>query len=296
MARSLTTLVETSQPVVSPFGILSPAVEVVEDHSEYPEWISGYTYETPDGQTSAYLTSVLGTTNEETVIDINDPLDPVFRFYYPFGIRTKTLSSTFGTTPDKIRETAKNALDVVTQKSIEREFWMGTIAKNLTDTNDNRYLAQSGATDVTPTKGTAVKPHYGLALLEEALGNATIGSAGTIHGPISTASALKRVLHVDTTDGNKTLITPNGNTMVSGTGYTRVGPDGTTAPANQAWMYATGPVTVFLSDIFIVPEKQSQAVDTLQNNIAYYGERYAGVTWSTANLYAVLVDLTADYA
>jgi hypothetical protein len=275
MARSLTTLVETSQPVVSPFGILSPAVEVVEDHSEYPEWISGYTYETPDGQTSAYLTSVLGTTNEETVIDINDPLDPVFRFYYPFGIRTKTLSSTFGTTPDKIRETAKNALDVVTQKSIEREFWMGTI---------------------TPTKGTAVKPHYGLALLEEALGNATIGSAGTIHGPISTASALKRVLHVDTTDGNKTLITPNGNTMVSGTGYTRVGPDGTTAPANQAWMYATGPVTVFLSDIFIVPEKQSQAVDTLQNNIAYYGERYAGVTWSTANLYAVLVDLTADYA
>jgi hypothetical protein len=289
-------LVETTQPVVSPFGILSPAVTVTEDHGQNPEWISGYQYETPDAQTSAANTTVLGTTNEQSVVDVTNPASAAFRIYYPFGIRTKTLSSTFGTTPDVIRETAKNALDVVTQKSIEREFWEGAIAQLLTSPNDNRYLAQSGAADVTPTPGTAVKPHYGLALLEEALGNATIGSAGTIHGPITTSSALKRALHVDTTDGKKTLVTPNGNTFVSGAGYTRKGPSGANAPANQAWMYATGPVTVYLSDIFIVPEKISQAVDTSQNNIAYYGERYAGVTWSTTNLYAVLVDLTADYA
>lgn len=297
MARSLNSLVETTQPALSPFGILSSAVTVVEDHSEFPEWISGYTYETPDGQTSIANTTVLGTTSEESVVDVNDPVHPAFRFYFPFGIRSKTLSSTMGTTAEVIQKTAEDALAVATQKSIEREFWEGAIAKLLTSPNDNRYLAQSGAVDVTPTPGTAVKPHYGLALLEEALGNATIGSAGTIHTPISAGSALKRILHVAKgEDGKQALITPNGNTLVSGAGYTRVGPGGVAAPANQAWMYATGPVTILLSDVFIVPEKKFQAVDTAQNSFAYYGERYAGVTWSTANLYAVLVDLTADYA
>lgn len=295
MARSLTTLVETTQPFVSPFGILSPAVTLVEDSSDNPEWISGYMYETPDGQTSAANTTVLGSTQEESINDVNDPADPAYRWYYPFGIRTETLSSTFGTTPDKIEQTAKDALDIVTQKSIEREFWEGAIAKLLTD-HDNRYLAQSGAVDVTPTAGSAVKVRYGLALLEEALGNATIGSAGVLHAPISVASALKHGVHVDSVGGEKRLITPNGNTMVSGAGYTRLGPSGVAAPANQAWIFATGPVTVKLSKIFINPEKTFQAIDTAQNSIAYYGERYAGVTWSTTNLYAVLVDLTADYA
>lgn len=297
MARSNTTLVETAQPVVSPFGILSPAVTVVEDTSEYPEWSSGYTYETPDAQTSVANTTVLGTGNtESSVFDVTNPAAAPFRWYYPFGVRSKTLSSTFGTTPEKIEETAVKALEIVTQKSIEREFWEGAIAKLLTSGNDNRYLAQSGAVDVTPTQGTPVKVHYGLALLEEALGNATLGSAGTIHGPISTTSALKRALHVDTVDGEKVLVTPNGNTMVSGSGYTRVGPSGSAAPAGQAWMFATGPVTVKLSKVFVNPDKVYQSIDTSQNSIAYYGERYAGVTWSTTNLYAVLVDLTADYA
>lgn len=295
MARSDTTLVQTTPPLVSPFGILSPAVTLVEDDSDYPSWISGYQYETPDGQTSAANTTVIGTTVEESITDVNNPKSFAYRWYYPFGIRTATISTTFGTNPDLIKATTMKALALVTQKSIEREFWEGAIAKTLTD-NDNRYLAQSGAVDVTPTSGTAVKPHYGLALLEEALGNATLGSAGTIHGPVSTASALKRVLHVDTADGKKTLVTPNGNTMVSGTGYTRVGPSGVAAPTGQAWMFATGPVTVYLSKGFVNPTQKSQSVDTLQNSIGYYGERFAGVTWSTTNLYAVLVDLTADYA
>jgi len=152
------------------------------------------------------------------------------------------------------------------------------------------YLASSQSVDVTPTPGTAVKVRYGLALLEQAIASSPIGAQGVIHAPRDVATALR--LHKDGTTLRTNLDTP----VVAGVGYSKKGPSGADAPAGKAWMYATGPVSVRLGPTIITPAKLNQAVDIRINNIEYFVDRSAAVTWSTTDSYAVLVDLTLDYA
>lgn len=288
MVRPTTTLIETTGPEASPFGILSPATTVIERHDDY--WISSFDYEIKDARIKVDNAVILGKTTPSEIVSIVPNTGNTYGHYFPFDIEAEVEHSTLGVSPEEIEADAKRALDIVSQKAIETEFWTGGIAKLLTETNDNRYLASTNSQDVTPTPGTAVKPRYGLALLEGALGGATIGSIGTIHAPRAVAGVLK--LEQD----SSTLFTKLGNTVVAGTGYSKIGPTGVAAGANQYWMYATGPVTVILGDMNVTPGKVYQAIDTGVNTIKYYVDRPAAVTWSTSNVYAVLVDLTLDYA
>jgi len=288
MVRPTTTLIETTGPEASPFGILSPATTVIERHDDY--WLNGFEYEIGDARVKVDNAIIMGAATPNEIVSIVPNTGNTLGKYYPFDIEAEVEHSTFGLTPEKVEENAQKALDIVTQKAVETEFWSGGVAKLLTEQNDNRYLASTNSVDVTPTPGTAVKPRYGLALLEGALGNATIGSIGTIHAPRAVAGVLK--LEQD----DNALFTKLGNTVVAGTGYSKVGPTGAVAGTNQYWMYATGPVTVILGDMNITPGEVSQAIDTRVNTIKYYVDRPAAVTWSTSNVYAVLIDLSLDYA
>jgi hypothetical protein len=288
MVRPTNTLIETTGPEASPFGILSPATTVVERHDDY--WLSGFVYEIGDARVQVDNAVILGADTPAEVTSVVPNTGDTYGLYFPFDIEAEVEHSTFGVTPEEIEASAQKALDVVTQKAIEVEFWGGGVASLLTKENNNRYLASTQAIDVTPVPGTAVKPRYGQALLEGALGDATLGSRGTIHAPRAAASILK--LEED----NATLFTKLGNTVVAGTGYSKLGPTGVAAPAGKYWMYATGPVTVILGDMNITPDEKSQAINTRVNTIKYYVDRPAAVTWSTSNVYAVLIDLTLDYA
>lgn len=289
MARKNTTLVPTAGLEVASFGILSPATTVYNHEDSF--WTSGITYENQDAGLVIKNGSIFGATpvEEVTVVDNTDSPEH-FKTYYPFDVKASVKVSTMGTNPAEIEASAKNALDIVMQKAIEIEFWNGDIAKLLDSDNDNRYLASAQAVDVTPTAGTGVKVRYGLGLLEEALGNAPLGAKGVIHAPrvVQTALNLEK-------DGAK-LVTPNGNAFVSGVGYSKKGPTGVDAGAGKAWMYATGPVSVRIGPTIVTPENLNQAINTRINEIQYFVDGSAAVTWSTTDLYAVLVDLTLDYA
>jgi hypothetical protein len=289
MVRSATTLVETEGVKIAPYGILSKATHVYNESGDL--WTAGITYEIEDASVESKNVSILGVDTQVSATAVNNPDNESWGFYYPFDVQASVKKSTMGNTPERIIKAAHDALDVVTQKSIEFEFWEGGIAKQLTRTNDNRWLARNTATIVNG--GVAVKPRYGLGLIQEAMGNSTIGSQGTLHMPVSVAEILKGV---HDHDGEGVLRTKVGTPVIAGTGYTRRGPDGTLAPAGQAWIYGTGPVSVRLGPVHMVPEKLSQAVNTSINDIEYYVDRAAAVTWSTTGLYAVLVDLTLDYA
>lgn len=289
MARTNTTLVPTAGLEVASFGILSPATTVYNHTDSF--WTSGITYENQDAGLVIMNGSIYGASPAENVTVVDNTDSPEhFKTYYPFDVKASVKVSTFGTNPAEIEASAKNALDIVMQKAIEIEFWNGDVAKLLDSDNDNRYLASAQAVDVTPTAGTAVKVRYGLALLEEALGNAPLGNAGVIHAPRVVGSALKLEK-----DGKK-LVTPLGNSVVSGVGYSKKGPTGADAGAGKAWMYATGPVSVRIGPTIVTPEKLNQAINTRINEIQYFVDGSAAVTWSTTDLYAVLVDLTLDYA
>lgn len=289
MPRPLTDLVPTNGPAPSFFGLLSPAATVVEDPSV--NWIDGFTHEIGDARVSVKNRVLSGGPDGTGVVVAPNTLD-ILQTYIPFLVEADFHASTFALSPDSVEARAKEALDVVTQKAVEREFWTGEVAKLLTRDNDNRYLASSGATDVTPVPGTGIRVGHAQALLEEALGNATVGSFGTLHAPRSVADLFRKEYSED----GLTLRTPLGNTIVAGTGYTNVGPSGNAPAANLRWVYATGPVTVRLGSVDYRPLKVSQAVDTRQNTTEYVAARAAAVTWSTSNLYAVLVDLSLDYA
>lgn len=286
MVRSNTTLVETTGPKQAPYGILSPATTVKELSDEAT---AGFSYVISDAGLVVENGPIFGTSEKSKIVD-NSSNKQNFGMYYPFNIEASISASTMGTRPEDLLESARTAIEAVAQKAIESEFWLGSVAKGLTRENDNRYLSEEAALDVTPTKGSAVKVRYGQALLEEALGEAPLGAVGTIHAPKLIASVMQ------TSDVNGALKTNLGTHVVAGSGYSHIGPDGVLAPTGEAWMYATGPVTVHLGDINITPEKLNQAVDSSNNVITYYVDRAAAVTWSTTHLYAVLVDLTLDYA
>lgn len=287
MVRSNTTLVATTGPKLAPYGILSPATTLKELS---PGSEAGFTYAISDAGVVVKNQTLNGGGSESSTVVDNTENRTNFGFYYPFDIEASFTASTMGTRPEDVLETASAALEMVAQKAIESEFWHGVIAKSLTKANDNRFLSRETAFDVTPTAGTAVKVRYGQALLEEALGEATLGSVGVIHAPKLIASVLQ------TSDKDGALTTNLGTPVVAGSGYSEIGPDGELAPTGSAWMYATGPITVHLGGITVVPEKLNQSVDSMNNTTTYYVNRPAAVTWSTTHLYAVLVDLTLDYA
>jgi hypothetical protein len=292
MSRSITDLVPTAGPVPSPFGILSPAATVVEDSSV--NWLDGFTYEIGDARVSIKNRAMSGGSTASVVVVAPNDSDAL-RTYYPFVIESDFHASNFALTPENIEARAAEALAFVTQKAVEREFWNGDIAKTLTASGaatGNRYLASTSAIDITPTPGTGLKARAAQALLEEALGNATVGSAGVIH----TSRAVASILAPKYDDDATTLKTAIGNNIVAGSGYSNLGPTGFPATGNYRWMYATGPVTVRLGPIDYRPLQVSQAVDIRQNTTEYTASRAAAVTWSTSNLYAVLVDLSLDYA
>jgi len=289
MARSNTTLVPTAGLEVAPFGILSPATTTYNESDSF--WTSGITYEAMDAGLVVINSTIMGASaaGSVTVAD-NTASKEFYKTYYPFDVKASVKVSTMGTNPNDIEASAKRALDIVTQKAVEAEFWNGDVAKLLTSDNDNRFLASTQSVDVTPTPGTAVKVRYGLALLEQAIAGTPVGAQGLIHAPRDVASALR----LDS-DSN-TLRTELGTPVVAGVGYSKKGPTGSVAAAGKAWMYATGPVSVRLGPTIVTPDKLNQAVDTRINTIEYFAERPVAITWSTTQSYAVLVDLTLDYA
>jgi hypothetical protein len=292
---SNTLVVDTAGPEAHDYGILSSATTVIEDNDE--RWLSGLTYPTIDAGASVTLAPIGGNSSDLNGSEVISPdgTKPPYRFYYPFDIKASMKASTMGSTPEEIYANAEAVINTVTQKAVEIEFWKGVIARTLQATDSgNRFLGSAAGTDfidVTPAGSTGgVKPRYAQALLEQALGDATIGSKGVFHTPRAIASVLK------VKDSNGVLKTNLGTPVVAGAGYSMTGPDGQPAAAGKAWMYATGPLTVRLGPIAVLPGETSQAVDTRINTITYYIDRAAAVTWSTSNLYAVLVDLSLDYA
>lgn len=293
---SNTLVVDTAGPEASDYGILSPATTVIIDNDE--RWIGGLTYPTIDAGASVILAPISGNSSpsDEEVIS-PDGTKPPYRYYYPFDVKASMQASTMGSTPEEIYANAETVINTVTQKAIEIELWRGVIARSLTATDavtGNRFLGSAAGTDftdVTPSGSAGgVKPRYAQALLEQALGDATIGSKGVLHTPRLLASILK------VKDSNGVLKTNLGTPVVAGAGYSLTGPDGQPAAAGKAWMFATGPLTVRLGPVSVIPGELSQAVDTRVNTITYYIDRAAAVTWSTSNLFGVLVDLTLDYA
>ncbi len=275
-------------PKPSKFGLLNSKT-IVQDGER---WNGGIAIESLHCNVSSKVIDICNTSNSVSGTEPGDS-NVLFR---PYAIEASYECSTFGFKNQDYFEKARLGLELCQSKAVEAEFWNGTLAK-LDDTEDaeglpnpNKYLAHPDAQDVTPSAGTAVKPAYGLALLEEALGNCGCGVRGFIHATRAVGSTLATKVEDDA------LVTKLGNYVIAGTGYTGTGPDGTEPTGSKVWMYATGPVTARLGDIVVTPDTLSEATNTRNNTVSVSASREAAVTWDGCCHYAVLVDLSLDYS
>jgi hypothetical protein len=152
----------------------------------------------------------------------------------------------------------------------------------------NPFLADGNGS--FPAGNTALSAQAGLSYLEDAIGGT--GRQGLIHATPATGTAWSGSSLLQTSGGRMTTVA-NGTPVALDGGYIGAQPAGHTAPAaGQAWAFATGPVQVRRTEVFLNPPTLREALDREINEVTYRAERGYLTVWDTALQAAVLIDWT----
>lgn len=162
---------------------------------------------------------------------------------------------------------------------VERAFWSGEFGNSpsLSGTEEEPSDCENLTPgDVDYAGGTAVSIVGGVAELEKYL-RSNYGGVGIIHAPVDVAAYAARFHQVERS-GTR-LTTTLGNRWAFGGGYAvNTGPDGAVAPAGEAWLYATGAVTIYRSEVFINPNDLRASFDVRTNQVEILAERKYVIT------------------
>lgn len=188
----------------------------------------------------------------------------------PFTVYAEFDCSPIGLDASGDRATAESALAKLESYSVERAFWTGQagnqavvwphLAANAQFLDTNLIVLQNAATPVVT--GTGVDVTDALGQLESQLA-ACYGGRGVIHIPrlaLPTFVAWQLV-H----DEGGQLYTTAGNLVVPGGGYPGTSPAGAAPAAGQSWIYATGQVFGYRSDVVI--RRMPENFDRIENTV-----------------------------
>ncbi len=172
--------------------------------------------------------------------------------------------------PDEswLTDRLKLAFNVYEGAAVERVLATGdghsTLGAYLGDTNMDA-LNSGGATD----------PQYALSLLEDQI---ALNGNGIIHAPPSVVTAWASNYLVIQSRGQ--LRTALGTLVAAGPGYIGVTPEGQSAGSSgQAWAFASGPIALTRSDVFLNPTDYAQALDRSVNDLVFFAERHYLIQW-----------------
>lgn len=196
---------------------------------------------------------------------------------------------------DRAQQAVADVMAKAETYEVERAFWTGLaagqpvvfphLAANAevaeTRGGPHTYTLQTAATVVSGGPYDIVE---GLGRLEQALADCYKGQ-GVIHVPVSLGPALAESMLL-VRDGNR-YRTPKGNLIVLGGGYPGTSPAGASL-ATSAYIYATGAMFMYRSDIFTTPPVS--AVDRQVNTQNMIAERTYVVGWECCHL-AVQISL-----
>lgn len=292
-------VVDTPRLLPAPFGLVNPETLVKMPGDVH--WENGFSYEVTTSNVygkshdfcnyTATQGATFGTALGSAPTNGSFWLD-----YSPLYLEAAYVCrSSIGMSPEDRKARAADALELLTTKLLERELWTNGW-QNTENTFGNRSFTNANV--ITPIGTTAVKLRIGLAALENAL---TSTEVLPVQGAIHVTRDVLSVLRVDMSgvqDRDGVMWTPAGNMLIGGSGYPGTGPTGQARTNTTAWMFATGPVAVRLGTINVndVPSKVAGPVGTesysTTNTLVYTAERAASATFNSANVYAVLVDLT----
>lgn len=279
----------------SPYGLLSVAQQVTADG---PHWQNGITWQArclvPMGR-STYDECIVVTGSGESPPEPSaktDMVDLTYRGATPFTAFAKFDCSLAGM--DEALKIASDALAQSESWQVERAFWTGFadstpvvfphLAANAEVLDAQSIELQSPASVVVT--GAAVDVATGLGLLEAALADCYNG-VGVIHVPVKALPTLQAHNLVVAQSGK--LRTLNGNLIAVGGGYPGTSPSGAAPATDEAWLYATGAVFMYRSDVQIPADKIS-SVNRTTNTREMIAERTYVLGWDCCH-HAVLVDL-----
>lgn len=280
----------------SPYGLLSVAQPVTGDGT--PHWQNGVTWQSrclvPMGRlTYDECIAVTGSGGPPPEPSVKtEVMDLTLRGATPFTAYAKFDCALVG-----MDEALKIATDALAQSEpwqVERAVWTGLadsrpvvfprLAASATVSDAQGIQLQSAASIVVT--GAAVDVATGLGLLESALADCYNG-VGVIHVPVKLLPTLQ-AWGLVVAQGGK-LRTLNGNLVAAGAGYPGTSPSGVTPPAGETWMYATGAVFMYRSDVQ-VPTDRVSSVNRATNTREMIAERTYVIGFDCCH-HAILVDL-----
>lgn len=197
--------------------------------------------------------------------------------------------STGGRSISESQTISSNRLRRNKERAVEKIFWtgitpVGSVNPSLQNGNDSCEIVP---VDLTPPSG-ALSPVGAIAALESNIVNCIPGACGVIHVNYGFLPYMARD-NLLVEKGGK-YYTPSGQLIIAGAGYPTSGPGNTPAPPGETWIFATGPVAVYQSDIFYTPSNidQAQAIDRSLNNATFFTEQTFAVIWECC-IFAVRV-------
>lgn len=196
----------------------------------------------------------------------------------PFYVKGSFECSTGGRPVSEGFEIARQRLLTWENHEVERTFWTGisangTVNPSLAFGNDTCGLT---VTDLTPLAG-AVDPTAAISILEEALTDFS-ACGGVIHAPYGFAAQLAQATLLER-EGDR-YYTPTGQSLALGAGYPGTGPANVAPGAAESWLFATGPIAIWRSNVFMTPNDVAEGVNRSVNNITVHAERAYAVGFS----------------
>lgn len=246
-------------------------------HPEAPDhWAAGITFEERCADAATTYDECLVVTGTGSPPPGPASKTPTFEKTYR-GAQPFTVEAAFSCSPVGLTDAAtvaRDALARVENDQVESAFWTGTaggvqsvlphLASNSTISDSDGIVLQSAASVAV----TGVDIARGLGQLEDALGDCYSGE-GIIHVPrVALPTLVASWLVVERPDG---LYTWSGHRVVVSDAYPGTAPDGSAPAAGTTWIYATGAMIGFRSDVRMFTPRES--FDRAENTMRLIAER-----------------------
>lgn len=294
-------------PIRPEYGLLQAAeapaagVQIIPDVDarNVERWLNGVAmYPYSLGQAQTFIGCGVGSDEDEKDFGV-DLVQPEF---LPMTVYlSETCTSYKVWDQDAFKKRATLSLEAIKGAAVAYEFMTG--AKLGTLAEPPPFLADGNGT--FPNDDTPASVVFGLSLLEQEI--VASGKQGVIHcSPMMATTLLGRGFAL--VDKTGVIRTINGIVVIPDFGYGQAAiahsaPPGRTTPNNsQEWAYATGPIEIRESEMFVLPDNVAEALDRgsgaategRPNSITYRAEQYFLVAWDLEVQGAVLVDRCQD--
>lgn len=294
--------IELPKLAVAKGGLWNSAVHITPDD---PHWEGGFAW-MPDCCGEAHCWNpCTGCGEERDPKQISPPRE--LAECQPFEVYVRECCSSFSGDPEMIRERVVRKLQQSQGMAVETAFACGSCdGEPPEDPTTGCYLAMEGSEILTDC---AVSATDALHSLVQSLCYCSTGR-GMIHAPPYVVSKWCQAGLVETiwidyaqegwfpedTFGPRRILVEKicGNVIVPGCGYGSCGPPGEPTQEDAAcamWVYATSMVCILSSDIRVIPDTPSEALDRKTNTYIYEAVRTVAPIFAPCDGHsAILVD------